>query len=92
MLEHFRRWETAELVRRRPPGDPHNRKKKVKSDAVWEEAAKLVAGTDATANAETMRKSHQLIKRAGGSQVSLPSYKRAANERYRRRKKRRKKF
>jgi hypothetical protein len=91
MLEHFRRWETAELVRRGRAGDPLNRNKKVRGDAVWEETAELLAGTIAKGDEETMRKSHQLIKRAGGSQATLPSYKQAANVRYQRRKKRPKK-
>ena len=60
MREHFLRWKAVELVCGRRPGDPRNHKKKMRGDAVWEEAAKLVAGTDAEASAETVRKSHAL--------------------------------
>ena len=63
-------------MRGRRPGDPRNYKKKVHGDAVWEEAAKLVADTDAEASAETVRKSHALIRRAGGALVTLPNYRR----------------
>ena len=68
-------------MRGRHPGDPRNYKRKVRGDAVWAEAAKLVAGTDAEASAETVRKSHALIRRAGGAQVTLPSYRREVEKR-----------
>ena len=73
-------------MRGRHPRDPRNYKKKVHGDAVWAEAAKLVADTDVKASAETVRKSHTLIKRAGGAQVTLPNYRREVEERERRRK------
>jgi hypothetical protein len=89
MQEHFLRWETVESVRRQTLKDP--RKKKNRDNDVWEKAAKLIPNTDAKPSGETVRKSHQLIKRAGGSQVTFQSYKRAAKERYLPRKKQRKK-
>jgi hypothetical protein len=81
LTEHFLRWEAVELVRGRRSGDPRNYEKKVHRDAVWEEAAKLVAGTVAEASAETVRKSHALIKRAGGALVTLPNYRREVKRR-----------
>lgn len=88
MTKHFLRWQAVELVRGRRPFDwRNNSKKKVRGDAVWAKASKLVAGTDAKASAETVRQSHKLIRRAGGDRVTLPSYKRAVEERDRRRKK-----
>ena len=74
LASHMQRWHAVELVRGRCPGDPRNYQKKVHPDDVWEEAATLVAGTDAEASAETVRKSHALIRRAGGVQVTLSSY------------------
>ena len=76
LREHFLRWKAVELVCGRRPEDPRNYKRKVRGDAVWAEAAKLVAGTGAEASAETVRKSHALVRRAGGAQVTLPSYRR----------------
>ena len=76
LTKHFLRWKAVELVRGRRPEDPRNYKKKVHGDAVWVEAAKLVAGTDAEASAETVRKSYALIRRAGGALVTLPNYRR----------------
>src|SRR5262245_54354920 len=61
MLEHFGRWETVELVRRKHRRDPRNREK-VSDDAIWAEAAELLADEGAEASAaETVRKSHLLI-------------------------------
>jgi hypothetical protein len=89
MTKHFLRWKAVQLVRGKHPKDPRNYKKKVRSDAVWAEAAKLVADTDAKASAETMRKSYALIRRAGGARVTFTNYKREveARDRLRRRKK-----
>jgi hypothetical protein len=86
LIKHFLRWEAVELVRGRRPWSRRNYKRKIHGDAVWEEATKLVAGTIAEANAGTVKKSHALIKRAGGALVTLQSYKREVEERYRRRK------
>jgi hypothetical protein len=47
-----------------------------------------VAGTGAEASAETVRKSHALVRRAGGAQVTLSSYRREVEARERRRKER----
>lgn len=85
LAEHFLRWEAAELVRGQRPGDPRNYKRKVQPDDVWGEAAKLVADTDAEASAETVRKSHALVRRAGGALVTLPNYRREVEVRDRRR-------
>ena len=74
-------------MRGRRPEDPRNYKKKVRGDAVWAEAAKLVAGTDAEAGDQAVRKSHALIKRAGGTQVTLSSYRREVEKRDERRRK-----
>jgi hypothetical protein len=87
LAKHRLRWQAVELVRGRFPGDPRNRKKKAHGDAVWVEAAKLVADTDAKASAETVRKSHTLIRRAGGMNATLQSYRRAVEGRDRGRKK-----
>jgi hypothetical protein len=73
LKKHIQRWEAGELVR----------KKGVQGDDVWAEAAKLVTGTDAEALADTVRKSHALIKAAGGHDVTLQSYKREVKERLR---------
>jgi len=71
------RYQAVELVRGQG---------KVQGDEVFEEAAKRVAGTNAEGSAETMRKSHQLIERAGdGHAVTLQNYKRAVEWRDRRR-------
>ena len=86
LRKHFLRWKAVELVRGRRPGDPRNCKTKVHGDAVWVEAAKLVANTDAEASAETVRKSHALVRRAGGALVTLPNYRREVEARERRRK------
>lgn len=86
MMEHFRRWEVAELERRQW-GDPRNNKTDWKAVV-----ATRLTGTNAECGEETVKKSHQLIKRAGGRQVTLASYKLAVKERDRRRKKRRKKI
>jgi hypothetical protein len=59
----------------------------VRPDDVWAEAAKLVAGTDAEASEETVKKSHALVRRAGGALVTLPNYRREVEVRKRRRKK-----
>jgi hypothetical protein len=83
---HWRRWKAVKLVRGQHPKDPDNFKSKVKGDDVWEEAAKLVKGTAAEGDAETVRKSYQLIQRSGGVRVTLPSYKRDMREHGRRRK------
>jgi hypothetical protein len=87
MNKHWHRWKAVKLVRGRHPNDPRNFTRKVQGDAVWEEAAKLVADMDAEANAETVKKSYALIRRAGGVQVTLPSYKREVAKRDRHRKK-----
>jgi hypothetical protein len=84
--KHFLRWQAVELVRGRFPGDPRNSEKEVCGDDIWVEAAKLVADTDAEADPETVRKSHTLIKRAGGIETTLPSYRRAVEMRDRGRK------
>jgi len=76
LKKHIRRWEAVECVRGQYPGDPRNYKMGVHGDDVWPEAAKLVVGTDAEALADTVRKSHALIRRAGGHNVTLQSYKR----------------
>ncbi|HEY5965355.1 MAG TPA: hypothetical protein VIU42_15170 [Xanthobacteraceae bacterium] len=87
LTKHLLRWQAAEQVRGRRPFDSHIYKKKVRGDAVWTEAAKMLAGTEIKRSPETMRQSHRLIRRAGGEQVTLPSYRRAVEERDRRRKK-----
>jgi hypothetical protein len=80
--KHFLRWKAVKLVRGRHPRDPRNYKKKVRGEAVWAEAAKLVADDmDAKGSAETVRKSYKLIERAGGTQVILPSYRREVRRR-----------
>jgi hypothetical protein len=77
MNKHWHRWKAVKLVRGRHPKDPRNfTPGKVRGDAVWEEAAKLVADTDAGVSDETVRKSYALIDGAGGAQVTLPSYRR----------------
>jgi hypothetical protein len=81
MNKHFLRWKAVKLVRGRHPNDPRNFKRKVQGGAVWVEAAKLVADEDAEASAETVRKSYALIRRAGGTQVTLPSYRREVRRR-----------
>jgi hypothetical protein len=86
-VKHFLRWQAVELVRGRYPGHPRNYKRKVHGDAVWTEAAKLVASTDAEASAETVRKSHALIRRAGGAWSTFLNYKREVEEHGQRRKK-----
>jgi hypothetical protein len=86
LAKHFLRWKAVELVRGQRPGDPRNFKRGVRGDTVWEEAAKLVAGTAA----EAVRKSHALIRRAGGRQVTLPNYRREIAVRERRRRKEKK--
>ena len=91
LREHIARWKAVELVRGRRPGDPRNHKRRLRGDAVWAEAAKLVAGTAAEASAETVCKSHALIRRAGGAQVTLASYRREVGREMERRKRRRKK-
>ena len=78
--------EGGEAGARTAPHGQDNYKKKVRGDAIWREAAKILAGTDVEASAETVRKSYTLIKRAGGAQVTLPSYRREVEERDRRRK------
>jgi hypothetical protein len=87
--KHYRRWRAVQLVRGRHPNDPRNFKRKVHGDAIWAEAAKLVADmdADATVDVDTVKKSYALIKRAGGASVTLPSYRRAVKKRDRRRKK-----
>jgi len=94
MRKHSIRWEVAELEqRRRRRGDLRNRKKKTRGDTGWEAATvEKLAGTNAECGEETVKKSHQLIQRAGGAQVTLASYKRAVKARDQRRKKRRKKI
>jgi hypothetical protein len=89
MRKHSIRWDLAELEqRRRRRGDLHNRKKKTRGDAGWEAAVvEELAGTNAKCGEEPVKKSHQLIKRAGGAQITLTSYKRAVKERDQRRKK-----
>jgi hypothetical protein len=87
MIKHFLRWKAVKLVRGQHPNDPRNFKRMVHGDAVWPEAAKLVADTDAEVSAETVRKSYTLIKRAGGGSVTLPNYRREVEARDRRRKK-----
>jgi hypothetical protein len=81
----------VELVRGQLPNDPRNYKREVRGDNVWAEAAKLVAGTNAEALADTVRKSHQLIERAGIKHadtmtITLQSYRREVGERDRHRK------
>jgi hypothetical protein len=63
----------------------------VRGDAVWAEAAKLVAGTGAEASAETVRKSHALVRRAGGAEVTLANYRREVEREMEKRERRRKK-
>jgi hypothetical protein len=85
--KHWHRWKAVKLVLGRHPNDPRNFKRKVRGEAVWEEAAKLRADTEPGVQPETVKKSYALIRRAGGTQVTLPSYKRAVKKRDRRRKK-----
>jgi hypothetical protein len=87
LAKHVQRWRAVEVVRGRYKGDPRNYRRKVQSDDIWPEAAKLVAGTNAEADAETVGKSHALIRRAGGHDVTLQSYRRKVRKRERRRKK-----
>ena len=91
MRVHFIRWEKAELEYRQRQGDPRNRKKKI-GDADWAAAAARLAGTDAACSAETVKKSHQLIKRAGGARATLASYRREVKKRDQRRERRHKKI
>jgi len=44
--KHWHRWKAVMLVRGRHPNDPRNFKKKVRGDAVWKEAAKLLADNE----------------------------------------------
>src|SRR5262249_33133491 len=75
-------------VRGQHPNDPRNfTPGKVQGDDVWEEAAKLAADKDGKPDVETVKKSYALIRRAGGAQTTLPSYKLAVVKRDRRRKK-----
>jgi hypothetical protein len=83
MNTHYQRWKAVKLVRGRHPKDPRNYKDPVQGDAVWAEAAKLVAGTEAEGIPDTMKKSHALIRRGGGARITLPSYKRAIKKRVR---------
>src|SRR5262245_3814119 len=91
LAKHRLRWEAVECVRGRYTGHPRNYQRKVQGDAVWAEAAKLVAdadtNVDARADVETVRKSHALIWRAGGHNVTLQSSRREAGKRYQHRKK-----
>jgi hypothetical protein len=84
--KHYLRWRAVQLVRGRHPNDPRNFKRKVRGDRVWAEAAKLVADMGVKVSAETVKKSYALIKRAGGAQVTLPSYRRELEKRDWRRK------
>jgi hypothetical protein len=82
MERHALRYQAVELVRRQG---------KICGDEIFEEAAKRVAGTNAAGDAETVRKSHQLIRHAGDDYgVTLQNYQREIERRNRRR--RRKKF
>ena len=90
MNKCYRRWKAVKLVRGQHPKDPLNYEKKMRGDAVWVEAAKLVAGTDAEADDQAVRKSYALIKRAGGTQVTLPSYRREVEKRDRSRRRKKK--
>jgi len=82
MNKHWHRWKAVKLVQGRHKKDPRNfTPGKVKGDAVWAEAAKLVADKNGEPDVETVKKSYALIKRAGGAQVTLPSYRRAVEER-----------
>jgi len=90
LIKHFLRWEAVELVRGRHPKDPRNYKKPVRGEAVWAEAAKLMVGTDAEGIPDTMKKSHALIRRAGGAKITLPSYRRAIKKRVRPRRRKKK--
>jgi len=86
LRKHVLRWQAVELVRGRHPNDPRNFTRKVQGDAVWEEAAKLVAGTDAEADTYTVRKSHALIRdasirRGNVLEVTVQSYRRAVETR-----------
>jgi hypothetical protein len=88
LTDHLLRYQAVQSVRGRRPWDARNTSKsKVRGDAVWKAAAKLLAGNGVKCSGETVRKSYTLIKRAGGERVTLPSYKRAVEERDRRRKK-----
>lgn len=86
MNKHFQCWKAVKLVRGRHPKDPRNYKRKVHGDAAWAEAAKMLANTGIKCRAGTVKKSYTLIERAGGAQVTLPSYRREVEERDRRRK------
>ena len=88
--KHWLRWKAVKLVLGRHPNDPRNYKRKVQGDAVWEEAAKLVADTDPEVQADTVKKSYALIRHAGGTQVTLPSYRREVEERDRPRRRKKK--
>jgi hypothetical protein len=88
MNKHWHRWKAGKLVRGRHPNDPRNfTPGKVQGDAVWAEAAKLAADKDGEPDVETVKKSYALIRRAGGAQVTLPSYRREMKAHGRRRKK-----
>lgn len=88
LTDHLMRFQAVQLVRGQRPWDArNNNKKKVLGDQVWEDAAKMLADTGINCSGETVRKSHTLIRRAGGDHVTLPSYRRAVAERDRRRKK-----
>jgi hypothetical protein len=89
LTEHVLRWKAVELVRGRRPWDPRNYERKVPSDAVFEEAAKLVAGTAAEAGADMVKKSHALVRRAGGPLVTLANYRREVEVRERQRREKR---
>jgi len=86
LAKHQLRWEAVELVRGQFKGHPLNRERKVLGDAIWEEAAKLVADTDAKAGADMVRKSYYLIRDAGGMDATLQSYRREVEVRARRHK------
>jgi hypothetical protein len=77
LARHKFHWEAVQLVLGRRKGHPLNYERKVLPDDVFAEAAKLLADTKAKAGAEMVKKSYQLIKRAGGMNVTFRSYKRA---------------
>jgi hypothetical protein len=76
LAKHQMHWEAVQLVLGRLKGHPLNYEEKVHPDEVFTEAAKLVADTDAKAGADMVKKSYQMIKRAGGMNATLQSYRR----------------
>jgi hypothetical protein len=68
------RWQAVQTARGLGPGAPRDQEPDISVEKACEQAEEALRGTEAEASAPTIMVSYSAIKRAGGAQASLASY------------------